>query len=165
MPRLRLRQTTTAENRHTVHVTFEGDGSQTRDADATFSFELTAQDREDLRWYLEDYLQCPLKPDDPTDPELIFAQGIEARLTEMGHQLFDFIFRDNEGAREICLTGRECDSCEKPECAVETRILSCKVKPVLRGRQCRVSDLTDGRSSGDQCDDAAPLIRVRKRSE
>jgi hypothetical protein len=83
VPRLRLRQTTTTPDHHRVNIIFEQTGSPPREANAEFSFELTPQDREGLRWYLEDYLQCPLKPDDPQDPELLIAQRVEKRMAEM----------------------------------------------------------------------------------
>ncbi|MGH8898123.1 MAG: hypothetical protein ACRDZ4_14175 [Egibacteraceae bacterium] len=44
-----------------VELALEGDGAR-RVAVARFSWELAPQDREDIRWYLEDYLQYPIEP-------------------------------------------------------------------------------------------------------
>jgi hypothetical protein len=55
-------------------------------ARAGFQFKLSEQDQEDLRWYLEDYLQCPL------DPAPKIAARIEQRLTEVGAELFHKVF-------------------------------------------------------------------------
>jgi hypothetical protein len=47
-----------------------------------FSLSLRAQDQEDLRWYLEDYLQYPL------DPAPSIARRIERRMEEIGLNKF-----------------------------------------------------------------------------
>ncbi|MCY2952137.1 MAG: CHAT domain-containing protein, partial [Planctomycetota bacterium] len=49
-------------------------------------FDFTPQDQEDLRWYLEDYLQYPL------DPAPTIAARVEARLADLGRQLFTSLF-------------------------------------------------------------------------
>ena len=46
---------------HVVELTLEGAGAR-QTAAAKFRFGLTAQDREDMRWYLEEYLQYPVDP-------------------------------------------------------------------------------------------------------
>jgi hypothetical protein len=43
---------------------------------------LNLQDQEDIRWYLEDYLQYPLEP----APKI--AARIESRMAEPGAELF-----------------------------------------------------------------------------
>lgn len=59
------------------------------------AFELTAQDGERIRWYLEDYLQF----DEHPAPEI--AQGIEAFMAELGDKLFRSLFESGHEARQL----------------------------------------------------------------
>jgi tetratricopeptide (TPR) repeat protein len=61
MPLLRLRQFAEGENCYLVHLELESEGAR-RSAESRFEFKVSAQDQEDMRWYLEDYLQYPLDP-------------------------------------------------------------------------------------------------------
>ena len=61
MLQLRIQQHSLAEGRHRVEIALEGDGAR-RTAESTFAFSLPPQDEEDLRWYLEDFLQYPQDP-------------------------------------------------------------------------------------------------------
>ena len=45
-----------------VEISLEGDGLPRQTAASEFSFTLSPQDQEDIRWYLEDFLQYPLDP-------------------------------------------------------------------------------------------------------
>jgi len=64
-----------------VESTWEGDGPRQSEK-RPFSFTLTAQDGEDIRWYLEDYRIYPVEPT-PT-----IAARVEKRMTEAGRELF-----------------------------------------------------------------------------
>ena len=68
-----------------VGVELEGAGPR-RSAVAEVGFGLSAQDREDVRWYLEDYLQYPVAP----APQV--AARVEARVAELGAELFRQVF-------------------------------------------------------------------------
>ncbi len=59
-----------------------------RVAEARAGFGLSAQDREDVRWYLEDYLQYPA-------PAPQVAGRVQARLAELGADLFRQVFEAN----------------------------------------------------------------------
>ena len=96
---LRLTQETIAENRYRARLRLEGDGPP-QEAVAEFAFELSAQDREDVRWYLEDYLQYPM------DPAPAIAARIEARLAEIGAEQFRAVFQANDDARDLWATLR-----------------------------------------------------------
>ena len=61
---------------------------------------MSEQDREDLRWYLEDHLQYPL------DPAPKIAARIEGRIAEIGRDLFSRIFQSNDDARDLWATAR-----------------------------------------------------------
>ena len=73
---LRLRQS----SEH-VSLEYEADGVKRTD-EQVVTFPLNARDREDLRWYMEDYLQYPL------DPAPAIARRIEARMDEIGTELY-----------------------------------------------------------------------------
>ncbi len=73
---------------HVVRLVLEGPPRRT--AEARFNFGLTAQDREDLRWYLEDYLQYPVEP----APQI--AGRVEGRLAELGMELFAGVFEGSQ---------------------------------------------------------------------
>ncbi len=68
-----------------VEVTLEGGGAR-RSTTVPVAFSMSDQDRADLRWYLEDYLQYPMDP----APER--AARVEARLAELGATLFKSVF-------------------------------------------------------------------------
>jgi tetratricopeptide (TPR) repeat protein len=79
---------------HAVELQLAGPGP-VQSASVRFGFELSARDREDLRWYLEDYLQYPVEP----APEI--ARAVEARLAALGAELFRQVFRTSDDAREL----------------------------------------------------------------
>jgi tetratricopeptide (TPR) repeat protein len=56
---------------------------------------MTPQDQEDLRWYLEDFLQYP------QDPAPAIAARVEGRMAEVGTQLFASVFQANDDARDL----------------------------------------------------------------
>jgi len=101
MSLLRLTQFKEDANRYRVEVAFESYGLSRQTATASFDFNLTAQDHEDLRWYLEDFLQYPL------DPAPKIAARIEQRLTEIGTKLFKDIFQSDDDARDLWATLRD----------------------------------------------------------
>ena len=68
-----------------VEVTFEG-----QSAKRPFSYSLSPQDAEDIRWYLEDYLIYPL------DPAPRIAKRIEARMKQLGTDLFRMVLEGTE---------------------------------------------------------------------
>jgi len=93
---LTLRLTAVAEgsDQHRVELALEGDGAR-QTAISRFKFGLSEQDREDVRWYLEDFLQYPL------DPAPRIAARIEGRMAEIGRELFQGVFHSNDSARDL----------------------------------------------------------------
>ena len=71
-----------------VELGLEGAGAR-RAAEAGVGFGLSAQDREDVRWYLEDFLQYPVAP----APQV--AGRVQVRLAELGADLFRQVFEAN----------------------------------------------------------------------
>ncbi|MEP6672247.1 MAG: CHAT domain-containing protein [Chthoniobacter sp.] len=101
MTTLRLTQSDIGPGKYRVEISLERDGYPRQIATADFSYSLTAQDREDLRWYLEDYLQHT------ADPAPQIAARIEGRITEMGVGLFKALFYANDDARDLWATLRD----------------------------------------------------------
>ncbi|MFN0104316.1 MAG: CHAT domain-containing protein [Bryobacteraceae bacterium] len=97
---LRLTQSSDGPDQHRVEIALEDGGLARQTAVSVFSFALTAQDREDVRWYLEDFLQYPL------DPAPTIAARIERRMGAIGVELFDAIFQSNADARDLWATLR-----------------------------------------------------------
>lgn len=90
-----MTQISEGEDRYRVEIALEGDGLPRQTAVSEFDFALSAQDREDLRWYLEDYLQYP------QDPAPKIAARIEGRMAELGTALFKAVFQSNDDARDL----------------------------------------------------------------
>ncbi len=85
MPTLRITQ-----SGPNVEAAFEDDGQPRQTVTRPFSFELSPQDSEDIRWYLEDYLVYPL------DPAPKIAARIERRLRDIGVELFRAILEGSD---------------------------------------------------------------------
>lgn len=98
---LRLTQHPESEHRYRVEVALEGEGLPRQVAVSVFDFRLTAQEGEDLRWYLEDFLQHPWEP----APKI--AARVELRLREIGLTLFRAVFRSGDDSRDLWATLRE----------------------------------------------------------
>jgi CHAT domain len=94
MGTLRLTQTSLTPGRHRVQLDLDGEGLP-QSAVAEFAFALADQDREDLRWYLEDYLTYPV------DPAPRIAARVQTRMAEVGRELFRAIFESDSDARRL----------------------------------------------------------------
>ncbi len=75
-------------------LVLEGAGAR-RTASARVGFGLSDRDREDVRWYLEDYLQYPV------DPAPDIAREVEARLAALGEDLFRQVFQASPGTMRV----------------------------------------------------------------
>ncbi len=102
MFRLRLTQTREETGKFRVEIALEGDDFARRTVRTPpFDFQLTAQDHEELRWYLEDYLQYP------QDPAPAIAARVEERMAEVGANLFEVVFHCSDDARDLWANLRE----------------------------------------------------------
>ena len=54
---LHIRQTPAGKGKHAILLTLRRPGQPDLEDEATIKFSLTEQEQEDLRWYMEDYLQ------------------------------------------------------------------------------------------------------------
>ena len=100
MPLLRLTQTRAPDGRHQVEIALEEAGQPRQTVTASFPFQMSEQEQEEIRWYLEDYLQYP------DEPAPTLAGRIEQRLTEIGAELFRALFHSAEDARDLWATVR-----------------------------------------------------------
>ena len=100
MNTLRLTQLPKDDGRYHVEVSLEGEGLPRQTAAASFDFSLGAQEAEDLRWYLEDYLQHP------HDPAPKIAARVERQIKEIGTTLFRLVFQSSDDARDLWATLR-----------------------------------------------------------
>jgi tetratricopeptide (TPR) repeat protein len=92
-----LRITQYAESQpaqYRIEIVLEGNGSR-QTSTAYFAFNLTPQDQEKIRWYLEDFLEYPQVP----APKI--AANIEQRMTEIGVELFEKVFHANDDTRQV----------------------------------------------------------------
>ena len=90
MPVLRISDLPLGEARR-VEVTWQ-DGPSRRAAVATFAYQADKREAEQIRWYLEDYLEFP------TDPAPALAADAEQRLREIGADLFRRVFTGQDAA-------------------------------------------------------------------
>ena len=98
---LRITQSSDSTGQYRAELALEGDGLARQTATATFEFELSPQHREDIRWYLEDYLQYP------HDPAPTVAARIEGDLKNLGVDLFKKVFQSDDDARDLWATLRQ----------------------------------------------------------
>nr|BFE72685.1 hypothetical protein GCM10020092_059860 [Actinoplanes digitatis] len=92
---LRLTQAAAGDGQHVVTTRVTGlAGYAEASATSRFELSITDEDRERIRWYLEDFLEYPL------DPAPAIAADVEGRLAEIGSRLFDLVFAGEE-AREL----------------------------------------------------------------
>jgi hypothetical protein len=95
MPRLRITQSNDDRGRHRVDLEFQVKKAPRQTATATFDFSLEEKDQDDLRWYLEDFLQFP------QDPNPKIAARVERRMAEIGKDLFVKVFHSSDDARDL----------------------------------------------------------------
>jgi len=99
---LRLTQFTEGEDKYRVEIALEGSGLPRQTVTSRFDFKLTDQYQEDIRWYLEDFLQYP------HDPAPRIAARIEERMAEIGTKLFKALFHSSDDARDLWAPLRAC---------------------------------------------------------
>src|SRR5712671_5175028 len=80
---------------HQAVLTLMDEGWAPRLVSVEFPFALTDQDREDIRWYLEDYLEFA------DDPAPRIAARIEGRMEAIGDELFRALFQASDDARDL----------------------------------------------------------------
>ena len=97
MPTLRIAQDRTdAPHRYRIEITATDiPGFAQLRFSSEIAFELTPEDGERIRWYLEDYLQFDEEP----APQI--ARGIEALMAERGEELFRSLFEGSPQGTQL----------------------------------------------------------------
>ena len=83
-----------------VNIAFEAPGVARQTVTCPVTFSLNDQQQEEIRWYLEDYLQFP------QDPAPTIAQRVEDQMAKIGTDLFKAIFQCNDDTRDLWATLR-----------------------------------------------------------
>lgn len=91
-PILHIRQTPAGEGQHAIRLKLKRAGQPDLEGEATIAFALTPQEQEDLRWYMEDYLQVA----EPA--HAVQVEQIEAWVQRRGIELYESIL---EGSRDV----------------------------------------------------------------
>jgi tetratricopeptide (TPR) repeat protein len=89
MTTLHIRQDAPREGRYPIRLTLVKPGQPNLEAEATLAFALTEQEQEDIRWYLEDYLQRA----EVTEP--VTVAQIEERMKRRGEELYAQVLAAN----------------------------------------------------------------------
>jgi tetratricopeptide (TPR) repeat protein len=97
---LRITQTSANQGNYEFQMTLQMDGEFLQTANASFNFDLSANDQERLRWYFEDYLQYA------QDPAQSIATHIEQQLKDWGIELFKRVFNANDQTRNLWADAR-----------------------------------------------------------
>jgi tetratricopeptide (TPR) repeat protein len=92
---LRLTQFTEDKDKYRIEIALEGGGLPRQTATSHYNFKLTDQDQENIRWYLEDFLQYP------HDPAPKIAARIEEHMAQIGTELFKALFQSSDDARDL----------------------------------------------------------------
>lgn len=95
MIKLHIRQNDPVEGSYPVRLTLRRDNQPDLEAEAKIEFALTEQEQNDLRWYLEDYLQ------QSGDAESIVAQQVESIVVARGEELYQKVLAVNENTRAL----------------------------------------------------------------
>ncbi|MEE4355357.1 MAG: hypothetical protein V2I97_02760, partial [Desulfococcaceae bacterium] len=94
MHTLRMTQHSIGTDKYRVEIALKG-GEFEKTAQTEFSFSLSPQDQESIRWYLEDY---PLYRFDPAPT---IAERTEKLMAEIGRNLFRQVFQSDDDARDL----------------------------------------------------------------
>jgi nucleoside phosphorylase len=92
-PTLRFTQNLEGEDHYRVDISIDDDDGSHQSTPVNFEFKFDDSDRADIRWYLEDYLQYPL------DPAPKIAERVEKRMSELGNDLFNLLFKSTQASR------------------------------------------------------------------
>ncbi len=95
MPVLRLTQIAVGSNQYRVEIALEGDNQPRSTAISEFQFTFSLEEQEQIRWYLEDFLQYDLRQE--------ADRGVrsEQKINEIGIRLFENVFYSSDDARDL----------------------------------------------------------------
>ena len=92
---LHIRQNAPDDGKYLIRLTLKRPGQGKLEAEATIEFALTPQEQEDLRWYLEDYLQRA------ESVEKVQVEQVESLMKQRGEELYRGVLRANDDTQDI----------------------------------------------------------------
>ncbi len=98
---LHIRQAAAPKGKHLIRLTLRRAGQPDLEGEATIAFALTAQEQEDLRWYMEDYLQVA----EPA--HAVQVEQIEAWMRARGEELYAKVLAANGDTQALWFAVRE----------------------------------------------------------
>jgi tetratricopeptide (TPR) repeat protein len=101
MTTIHIRQKSAANGEHAIDLILKRPDDTDREGQAQIQFALTLQEQEDLRWYMEDYLQHPGAVED------VQVAQIEAWMKQRGEELYNKVLDANQNTRAIWFAARE----------------------------------------------------------
>ena len=102
MVTLKINQEAIDKDRYKISLTLQRDeGNSDKRGAAEITFSLSDQEREDIRWYLEDYLQRA------STTEAAHVEQIEELIQKKGQELYHLVLKANEDTQAIWFAIRE----------------------------------------------------------
>ncbi len=101
MHTLQIRQDARQNGRYTIRLSLRRGGKPDQSAEANIEFALTEQEQEDLRWYLEDYLQRA------ATVEPVTVQQVESMLKTRGEELYQKVLAANGDTQALWFAIRD----------------------------------------------------------
>ena len=101
MTTLRIRQRTVSARKHDIHLALKRPDQADIEAQAEIEYALTPQEQEEIRWYMEDYLQHA------ESVEEVHVQQIEERMKRRGEELYTKVLAANQNTQAIWFAVRE----------------------------------------------------------
>ncbi len=98
---LRIRQNPPVDGKYLIRLGLKRPRQPDLEAEATIKFALSAQEQEDLRWYLEDYLQRA------ESTEEAHIEQIEGFMKERGEELYAKVLAANQNTQAVWFGIRE----------------------------------------------------------
>src|SRR5690348_11891248 len=92
---LHIRQDDPVDDLYAIRLTLRRDGQPSLEAEAKIEFTFTDQEHEDLRWYLEDYLQRA------NATEAIVVEQVERLMKSRGEELYTKVLAANQRTQAI----------------------------------------------------------------
>jgi len=101
MTTLHIRQEAAGKTKHRIRLTLRRPGVADIEGEATIAFTMPATEQEELRWYMEDYLQVATAV-----PEVQVRQ-VEDSMRRRGEELYDKVLAANKDTQAIWFAVRE----------------------------------------------------------
>jgi hypothetical protein len=98
---LHIRQKALVDGQYPIRLTLKRPGQPDIEAEANIEFNLSAQEQEELRWYMEDYLQRA------ETVEAIQIEQIESMMQRRGAELYTKVLAANQNTQAVWFAVRE----------------------------------------------------------